>query len=74
MGGKAVMRALNVRVRLPVELLERAEADAARCGLSVQQLVGQVTHSALAERLCPHRGAAPVAPAPDADPADDGED
>jgi hypothetical protein len=57
-------------VRLPVELLERAAADAQACGLSLRQLVTQAAHANLAERCC-HHGAAPAAPAPGADPGDD---
>jgi hypothetical protein len=62
-------RATRVSIRLSRTLLERAEADADRCGLSVRQLVAEVAEAALVERLCPH--AARVADPPTAPPEAD---
>jgi hypothetical protein len=64
-------RARTIPLRLPSALLERAEAAAATCGLTVREFVSQTAHGALAARLCQHHGAGPATPAPEADSADD---
>jgi hypothetical protein len=64
-------RVTRVSIRLPVELMARVKRDADQCGLTARELVGQVLHGALAERLCVHRASATTASpeAEDASPA-----